>query len=73
MSESTDQPRFTPFANGTESLNIDDFTIENHPDRLSLYGSLDITCDKEGLEKTYMLAALFIKASHFLAKRMGLK
>ncbi len=39
-----------PFKNESESLQIGDLTIENRLDRLSVYGSLDITRDKEGLK-----------------------
>jgi hypothetical protein len=39
-----------PFANESESLRLDDLTIENRTDRVSLYGSIEITRDKRGLE-----------------------
>jgi hypothetical protein len=38
-----------PFKNETDSLQLGDFTIENRVDRVSFYGSLDITLDKDGL------------------------
>ena len=38
-----------PFANESESLQIDDLTIENRTDKVSMYGSIDITRDKRGL------------------------
>ena len=41
---------FSPFKNETDSLQIgDDLTIENRTDRVSIYGSIDITLDKKGL------------------------
>lgn len=40
---------FSPFANSTSSAQIDDLTLENQGDRLSIYGSIQITLDKEGL------------------------
>jgi hypothetical protein len=39
-----------PFANESESLQIDDLTIENRTDKVSIYGSIDITRDKPGLK-----------------------
>ena len=39
-----------PFANESESLQIDDLTIENRTDKVSMYGSIDITRDQRGLE-----------------------
>lgn len=39
------------FENESESVNIDELVIENRFDRVSLYGSIDITKDKIGLEK----------------------
>ncbi|WP_298440361.1 hypothetical protein [Geobacter sp.] len=44
-----------PFKNESECLQINGLTIENRLDRVSLYGSLDITRDKEGLEKAAKL------------------
>jgi hypothetical protein len=38
------------FQNETESLTISELTIENRLDRVSIYGSVDITRDKQGLE-----------------------
>lgn len=41
---------FKPFENGTESHSIHDLTLENDLDRINLYGNLQITKDKVGLE-----------------------
>ena len=38
-----------PFANESDCLQIGRITIENRLDRVSIYGSIDITRDKEGL------------------------
>lgn len=39
-----------PFANESDALGIGaDLTIENRIDRVSLYGSVDLTWDKAGL------------------------
>ena len=48
----------TPFANEAESVGIGDLTIENRLDRVSLYGSLDLTRDKQGLKNARALKAL---------------
>jgi hypothetical protein len=39
-----------PFQNEEESLTIDDLTIENRLDRIEMYGSVQITKDKVGLQ-----------------------
>ncbi len=48
-----------PFANESESLQIDDLTIENRTDKVSIYGSIDITRDKRGLELAQAMKHLF--------------
>ncbi len=40
---------FTPFADESTTLQIGDLNIENRTDRVSLFGSVDITRDKIGL------------------------
>jgi hypothetical protein len=44
-----------PFKNETDSLGIGNLTIENRIDRVSFYGSLDITLDKDGLTNVLQL------------------
>lgn len=39
----------SPFKNESECLQIGSLTVENRLDRLSIFGSIDITRDKEGL------------------------
>ena len=46
---------FKPFKNEEESLIIDDLTIENRLDRVSLYGSVQLTRDKTGLQHARQL------------------
>ena len=48
----------TPFANASESLDIGGLTVENRTDRVTLYGSLDLTRDKQGLAHARKLKAL---------------
>ena len=47
-----------PFANESDSVGIADLTVENRTDRVSLYGSIDLTRDKEGLKHARDLRAL---------------
>jgi hypothetical protein len=48
----------TPYANESESLEIADLTIENRLDRISLYGDLQLTRDKQGLAQAVQLKAI---------------
>jgi hypothetical protein len=50
--------KFKPFANESDSLEIGGLTFENRVDRVSVYGSIDITRDKKGLEAAKKIAAL---------------
>jgi hypothetical protein len=47
-----------PFQNETESSAIDELTVENRLDRVSLYGRVEITADEEGLSKAAELQML---------------
>lgn len=47
-----------PFENETDSLAIDELTIENRIDQVEIYGSLAITRDKIGLERALQLKEL---------------
>jgi hypothetical protein len=47
-----------PFADEATSLQIGGLTVENRLDRVSLYGSLDITRDRDGLRRAIELRAL---------------
>jgi len=57
-----------PFANESDSLQIDHLTIENRMDRVSIYGSIEITRDKKGLEDARMLSELFNSIVEKLSK-----
>lgn len=59
---------FMAYENETDSFNIGDMTLENRLDRISIYGSLDVTKDKEGLEKALKLKRI-IDASIDALKR----
>lgn len=47
-----------PYANEADSITIGELTVENREDRLELYGSLQLTRDKEGLALARELKAL---------------
>ena len=48
----------SPFTSESESLGIGELTIENRTDRISIYGNIDLTRDKAGLEHARMLKAV---------------
>ncbi len=48
---------FKAFENGSESHAIDDLTLENDLDCVSLYGNLQITKDQQGLKVAKALQA----------------
>lgn len=47
-----------PYANESEVVQIGDLTIENRLGRISLYGEIDITRDKQGLKAAQELKAV---------------
>ena len=48
----------TPFADDAASSAIGSLTIENGRDRVALYGSLDLTRDRQGLAQAQALKAV---------------
>lgn len=59
---------FMAYENETDSFLIGNLTVENRLDRISLYGSLDLTKDRHGLESALKLKRL-IDASIDALKR----
>jgi hypothetical protein len=51
-------PDITPFANEEDSLEIGDMTIENRQDQVAIYGDIQLTRDKRGLEQAKALKAV---------------
>ena len=49
---------FRPFKNEADSVEIGDLTIENRVDRVSIFGSIDITKDKTGLSAALQLKSV---------------
>lgn len=58
--------KLTPFADDASSVAIDQLTIENGTQQISLYGSLEITRDKRGLQHAQALQAIIDQAVHVL-------
>ena len=59
--------RFSPFKNEADTLRIGSLTIENRLDRISLYGSLEVTLDEAGLEAARALMEVLSLAMHEMA------
>jgi len=51
-------PKFQPFTDDSASLSLGDLTVENGTNKVAIYGSLDLTKDKEGLKQARALKAL---------------
>lgn len=50
---------FLAYQNESDSFTIgSDLTVENRLDRISIYGSLELTKDKEGLQQAYELKCI---------------
>ncbi|MFU8927312.1 hypothetical protein [Acinetobacter puyangensis] len=60
---------FTPFKDATGSRTIDNLTLENQGERLSIYGSLQITLDQQGLHYAKQLQQLLNKTVDYLEQQ----
>ena len=49
---------FMAYGNEVDSFQIDNLSVENRLDRISIYGSLDLTKDQHGLESALKLKRL---------------
>ncbi len=58
--------RFIPFADDAASVSIAKLTIENGTDRIALYGTLDLTRNRQGLEHARALKVILDQAVHVL-------
>lgn len=59
---------FMAYENETDAFQIDTLTVENRLDRISIFGSLDLTKDRHGLESALKLKRI-IDASIDALKR----
>ena len=50
--------KLKPYADDATSLSIDGLTIENGQDCVAVYGNLDLTRDKQGLQNAHALKAV---------------
>ena len=58
--------KLVPFADDAASILIGKLTVENGTDRVALYGTLDLTRDKQGLAHARALKALLDQAVQVL-------
>ena len=58
MNKEKTMPVLQPFENETQSIQIDELTIENRLDRIELYGALVITRDQIGLQRALEIQTL---------------
>lgn len=58
-----------PFANEEEVITIQELTLENRLDRVSISGSVDITKDKQGLEYAFALKRQIDTIVEYLKKQ----
>lgn len=49
---------FKPYQNEADSITLDELTIENRLDKISVYGSIELTKDKNGLQYAKQLKEL---------------
>lgn len=69
----------SPFANESESLSIGGLTVENRVDRVSVYGSIDFTRDREGLTNAESLKTVIdnivatLKADNHLPDKINIR
>ncbi len=61
--------KFEPFANESDAVSVGELNVENRVDRISVFGSVDITCDKAGLAKIRVLKSIVDATAEALAQR----
>jgi hypothetical protein len=59
---------FNPYQNESDSIQLSDLTIECRLDRISLYGSIDLTLDKIGLQRAQELKKIIDQTVSVLEK-----
>lgn len=60
---------FKPFNDEVSSSTIDNLTLENQGDRLSIYGSLQITLDQKGLDYARQLQHVLNETVQYLQQQ----
>ena len=72
MNKEKTMPALQPFENETQSIQIDELTIENRLDRIELYGALVITRDQMGLQRALEIQTLINAAVQSLQAQTDL-
>jgi len=72
MNKEKTMPVLQPFENETQSIQIDELTIENRLDRIELYGALVITRDQMGLQRALEIQTLINAAVQSLQAQTDL-
>ncbi|RYY78024.1 MAG: hypothetical protein EOO69_12410 [Moraxellaceae bacterium] len=60
---------FHAFKDNSASLDIGSLTLENNAERVSIYGSLNIGCDQQGLQHARQLQAILNDMVNYLAQQ----
>lgn len=63
---------FKAFADDTSQSTIDELTLENQGDRVSIYGSVQISCDQIGLDHARQLLIVLQDAVQYLEQQEDL-
>ncbi len=58
--------KFQPFMNDSQSLAIDELTLENQGEQVNLYGSLTLTIDKDSLSYAKELQRIINEVVQYL-------
>lgn len=60
---------FHPFKDNSASMDIGGLTLENNEERVSIYGSLNIGRDQQGLQQAKQLQAILDEMVSYLAQQ----
>ena len=69
MSDNKDEISFKPFADDVSQSTLDELTFENQGDAISIYGSIQITADQQGLAYAKQLARIANEAITYLEQQ----
>ena len=51
----TTHPKFAPYENEADVIEVGNLTLENRLDRITISGDVDLTADKDGLTRARLL------------------
>ena len=69
MSNNENEISFKPFADDVSQSTLDELTFENQGDAVSIYGSIQITADQQGLAYAKQLAHIANEAVAYLEQQ----